>query len=304
MADEKVNNQEVQAPVEETGTTSTMAGGTEDYSSLSDEQLEAVVKSIGQTVAKPEEEVVSEEPSKPDETVEVERELPENLKGKTLEEVVDMYLNLQKLHGAHANELGELRRFKQEQEELERQAEQYQLNPIVEEITREIKDMSQEEKDAFLIKLSENPVDTIGSVVKQQLFPLLVQQAKYIHERKVQELKESTKNSLVPYNEKEINKIIKSYNKNGRNELFDKYGSGAFDVAYDIYFKNNVEAAVQKKLEESKKGETMKKQNPDLYVEPPSVSTRASSTGGTPDFSKVKDNDLAKMLGAPPLAEN
>lgn len=225
-------------------------------------------------------------------------ETPEDLQGKSQDELVKMVVNLRKLKGQQDQELGELRKFKKQQEELQKQMEEQNLSASAQRmINAEVRGMTPEERTAFYDRFAEDPESALLPIIQKAMHPILIQQAKQNNETVVKRLKESTKDSLVPYDEEGVNKIIASYNKNGRNELFDKYGSDAFQVAYDIYFKQNINAAVERKLAEEREKMSGTPQVP--YTEPQGVTT--SKGARTIDYEKLSFEELRKMVGGTPL---
>lgn len=225
-------------------------------------------------------------------------ETPEDLQGKSQDELVKMVVNLRKLKGQQDQELGELRKFKKQQEELQKQMEEQNLSASAQRmINAGVRGMTPEERTAFYDKFAEDPESALLPIIQKAMHPILIQQAKQNNEAVVKRLKESTKDSLVPYDEEGVNKIIASYNKNGRNELFDKYGSDAFQVAYDIYFKQNINAAVERKLAEEREKMSGTPQVP--YTEPQGVTT--SKGARTIDYEKLSFEELRKMVGGTPL---
>jgi len=224
-------------------------------------------------------------------------ETPEDLQGKSQDELVKMVVNLRKLKGRQDQELGELRKFKKQQEELQAQMEEQNLSASAQKmVDAQVKGMTPEERTVFYDKFAEDPEAALLPLIQKAMHPILIQQAKQNNEAVVKRLKESTKDSLVPYDEEGVNKIIASYQKGNRNELFDKYGSDAFQVAYDIYFKQNIETAVEKRLaEEREKLET----NANPYVEPQGVST--GKTAKPTDYEKMSFEELRKLVGGTKL---
>ena len=226
-----------------------------------------------------------------------EGEIPDDLKDKSQAELVKILVNLRKLKGRQDQELGELRKFKKQQEELQAQMEEQNLSASAQKmVDAQVKGMTPEERTVFYDKFAEDPEAALLPLIQKAMHPILIQQAKQNNEAVVKRLKESTKDSLVPYDEEGVNKIIASYQKGNRNELFDKYGSDAFQVAYDIYFKQNIETAVEKRLtEEREKLET----NANPYVEPQGVST--GKTAKPTDYEKMSFEELRKLVGGTKL---
>lgn len=246
-------------------------------------------------------EILSTQASEPEEaeseSVETPEEVPDDLKDKSQAELVKILVNLRKLKGRQDQELGELRKFKKQQEELQAQMEEQNLSASAQKmVDAQVKGMTPEERTAFYDKFAEDPEAALLPLIQKAMHPILIQQAKQNNEAVVKRLKESTKDSLVPYDEEGVNKIIASYQKGNRNELFDKYGSDAFQVAYDIYFKQNIETAVEKRLaEEREKLET----NANPYVEPQGVST--GKTAKPTDYEKMSFEELRKLVGGTKL---
>lgn len=282
--------------------------GPKDPSEMTSDELKAeLLKAQSEKAAEPE--VIEEVEEKPteveQETVESD-EIPEDLRDKSQAELAKTLVNLRKLKGQQDNELGELRKFKKQQEEIQAQMEESNLSSSAQKMIRsEIKGMTPEEKQAFYDKFADSPEEALFPLIQQALHPILIQQAKQNNESAINRLKESTKDSLVPYEEQEINKIIASFNRNGRNELFDQYGSDAFQAAYDLYFKQNVAAAVERRIQEATENAKKKaddesgKKNP--YVEPQGVS--AASKSGKLTEKEIEGMTLSQIeetLGIPP----
>ena len=251
-------------------------------------------KKILSTQASEPEEAESESIETPEEG-----EIPDDLKDKSQAELVKILVNLRKLKGRQDQELGELRKFKKQQEELQAQMEEQNLSASAQKmVDAQVKGMTPEERIAFYDKFAEDPEAALLPLIQKAMHPILIQQAKQNNEAVVKRLKESTKDSLVPYDEEGVNKIIASYQKGNRNELFDKYGSEAFQVAYDIYFKQNIHSAVEKHLAEEKERIAKEvKANP--YVEPQGVST--GKTTKSTDYEKMSFEELRKLVGGTKL---
>ncbi len=251
-------------------------------------------KKILSTQASEPEEAESESIETPEEG-----EIPDDLKDKSQAELVKILVNLRKLKGRQDQELGELRKFKKQQEELQAQMEEQNLSASAQKmVDAQVKGMTPEERIAFYDKFAEDPEAALLPLIQKAMHPILIQQAKQNNEAVVKRLKESTKDSLVPYDEEGVNKIIASYQKGNRNELFDKYGSEAFQVAYDIYFKQNINSAVEKHLAEEKERIAKEvKANP--YVEPQGVST--GKTAKPTDYEKMSFEELRKLVGGTKL---
>ena len=281
---------------------------TEQVNSTTDEQAGKQKSPDTMTAEELRKEIISTQTSEPRKETEVENEseetpeegeIPDDLKDKSQAELVKILVNLRKLKGRQDQELGELRKFKKQQEELQAQMEEQNLSSSAQKmVSAQVKGMTPEERTAFYDKFAEDPEAALLPLIQKAMHPILIQQAKQNNETVVKRLKESTKDSLVPYDEEGVNKIIASYQKGNRNELFDRYGSDAFQVAYDIYFKQNINSAVEKHLaEEKEKMAKEVKTNP--YVESQGVS--AGKNTKPTDYEKMSFEELRKLVGGTKL---
>ena len=293
MADEDVNNPEGASPDE--GTNAHAADSEVDFSSMSMDELEALVTSPDKAV----EEEAHEEEAAP-ESEEEEVGVPEDLLKKSPEELAKMYVNLRKLNSTHINELGELRKFKKEQEESMHKAEEDRAAIVAQKLEEEAASSAEELVD-FRSKLELDPVSAIDERISKKLFQVKVTQARERNERVVRELEESTRNKAVPFNRKEVEKLIASYNTKEGNALFRLHGSDAYRVAYDLYVARNVDSVLQSKVAEAAEaGKSVGKQEgvakKRTFTEPVGM---ASAKSGVPDFKSMSDEELRKFVGAP-----
>lgn len=304
MSKEEVNNPE-STPIE--GQVDEKAGGSEDYSKLSTEELERMAKGEPAPVSEVKDEPVKteEKTKEPAPVKEPTEELPEELKGKSPEELAKAYINLRKLQSTQTDELGNLRKYKKETEEVDEQLKQYGVNSTAQTLVeKEIFDMNDDEKNKFYEKFSESPAEALMPLIQRAIKPLTVRQARSDNEAEVKRLEEKTKDGYVPYDRKKINKIIAGFTKeNGRNELFDKHGKGAFEAAYDIYYKENIGQALEKSQKEFKEkalkeAEEAAKSKPNTFTEPQGPSS--ASKGGKPtDYETMPMEQLEKLVGKP-----
>lgn len=129
--------------------------------------------------------------------------------------------------------------------------------------------------------------------------PFLNIQANNKNSMAIEALKKEKKDKIVPYNEDEINKILNSYtDKNGRNSMFDKHGSGAFREAYNIYRDEHFDEFAEKKEKEriekaeQKLDEEKKKR---AFTEPQSPSAK---DGKKPtNYEDMSYEELKKKVG-------
>jgi hypothetical protein len=297
MTKEDTNNQ---TSVPDEGQTDEGLVEAEDYDSLTDEELEAKVKGETPEPVKPapvkETEPITAPADKPD-------ELPDDLKGKSAEELAKAYLNVRKLHAKQDAELGELRKFKEEAENLDKQMKEYQIDTTSRKIVEtEIKGMTDEEKQKFYDDFSDDPVKALMPYITKAIKPLAVTTARQQNEAEIQRLVTETKEKRVPYDRKAVDKILASYTKeNGRNELFERYGTGAFQEAYNIYYRQNIDAAIEKEHQEfiekaKKEAEEAALAKSRTYVEPQGV---VNTESGAIDFDNVSLDKFDEIVGKP-----
>ena len=289
MPEERTDNLET-APQ---GTTEPQAGEeTTDYSALSFEDLEKAAEK-GELQEAPKQEAQQEAQQEPESKQE--SALPDDLKGKSAEELAQMYANLRKMQGEQSNELGELRKYRKEQDELQEQLKNSQTSATAQRlIQREIKGMTSEERSKFYDRFAEDPEGALSPLISKTLEPFLHIVAKQNNESEIRRLKESTKDSLVPYDEAAINRIIAAHNRDGRNELFDQYGSGAFEKAYQEYYRTQAETAFTRKLQEmTDRVKAEEEPQAKTYTESPGVSRGP----GEPNYAEMSWEQLRKAAG-------
>ena len=238
---------------------------------ISLDELEAQIKK-----AKPES-VKIEEPEKVEEAIElepvVEEKLPEEFKGKTEAQLVEMYQNLRKLGDKQTNELGELRKGKKEAEDAVEMAKKYELEKVAKSIVPQMKKWTPEEKQDWLARLGEDPQGTLTKFVIELMKPSLTTTAGTRNKQAEIECEKKYKDAIVPYNEEEVNKILFYYRSSDNRSLFDEHKSGAYEAAYKIYRDKNFDGFAEKRLEtkanqakEAEKIEQEKKKG--AFVEP------------------------------------
>lgn len=307
MSDDKTNNPE---STPDKGQVDKKAGGVEDYSELSLEELEKIAKAEPAS-DKPEPvidtEPVEVEPKIEEGTKEPEptEELPDELKGKTPEELAKAYINLRKLQSTQTDELGDLRKYKKENAALDEELKQYGINSTAQHLVeKEIFQMNDDEKNQFYETFVENPAEALMPLITKALRPITVKQARTDNEAEIKRLEEKAKDGYVPYDRKKIDKIIAGFTKeNGSNELFDKHGKGAFEAAYDIYYKQNISSALeasQKEFREKalKEAEEAASGKVNTFTEPQGISS-ASKAGKPTNYEDMSLEQLEKLAGKP-----
>jgi len=140
----------------------------DSYDALSNEELESLVKGTPAPVTP------TEPPTEPP-TVTPTEELPDDLKGKSADELAKAYLNIRKLHSKQDEELGNLRKYKEEAEKLDTEMKQYQIDATSRNIVEnEIKTMTDAEKQKFYDDFSEDPVKAIMPYISKAIKPIAV----------------------------------------------------------------------------------------------------------------------------------
>jgi len=298
MTEENTNNQ---TPAPNEGQVGSGLVGTEDYDKLSDEALEALVKGEKPAPVEPTEPVKEgEEP--PTEPAPAD-ELPDDLKGKSAEELAKAYLNIRKLHSKQDEELGNLRKYKEEADKLDTDMKQYQIDATSRNIVEnEIKAMTDAEKQKFYDDFSDDPAKALMPYISKALKPIAVVQARQANETEINRLIEANKDKRVPYDRKAVDKILAGFtNKNGRNKLFDVHGTKAFEEAYKIYRDQNLDAAIEKEKKEFqekalKEAEEQARKKSKTYTEPTGV---RSAPSGSTDYDTMPMADLERLVGVP-----
>jgi len=294
MTEEKTNNQ-TSAP--DKGQAVEGLVKTEDYEKLSDEDLEALVKGkpAPVTPVEPPTETPTETPTD---------ELPDDLKGKSAEELAKAYLNIRKLHSKQDEELGNLRKYKEEADKLDTEMKQYQIDATSRNIVEnEIKSMTDVEKQKFYDDFSEDPAKALMPYISKAIKPIAVVQARQANETEINRLIEANKDKRVPYDRKAVDKILAGFtNADGRNKLFDNHGTKAFEEAYKIYRDQNLDAAIEREKKEyiekaNKEAEELANKKSKTYTEPQGA-VSASRSGST-DYNTMPMKQLEKLVGKP-----
>ncbi len=276
----------------------------DSYDQLSDEALEALAKGKPAPVkpVEPAEPVKEGEPPAEPAPAPTE-ELPDDLKGKSAEELSKAYLNIRKLHAKQDEELGNLRKYKEEADKLDTDMKQYQIDATSRNIVEnEIKAMTDAEKQKFYDDFSEDPAKALMPYISKAMKPIAVVQARQATETEISRLIEANKDKRVPYDRKTVEKIVAGFtNENGRNKLFDQYGIKAYEEAYKIYRDQNLDAAIEKEKKEFqekalKEAEEQARKKSKTYTEPTGV---RSAPSGSTDYNNMPMADLERLVGKP-----
>ena len=304
MTDEKTNNQ----PSTPEGQVDKGLVGTEDYEKLSNKDLEALVKGKPIAPVEPVEPTETTETTEtPTETVTeptTEEVIPENLKGKSADELAKDYVNLRKKFDEQGIEVGDLRKYKEEAVNLDNQMKQLQVDVTSRKIVEtDIKSMTDEEKQAFYDTFSEDPVKALMPYISKAIQPLAVKQARRDNEAEINRLAElHNADDLVPYDKKAVDKILAGFTTaEGRNKMFDTHGTKAFEEAYKIYRDQQLPEALTKREKAFrekaiKEAEELANKKSKTYTEPQGA---VSVSGGSTDYEHMPMADLEKLVGKP-----
>ena len=269
----------------------------DSYEALSNEELDKLVKGEKPAPVLPAEPVKEGEPPPAE-------ELPDDLKGKSAEELAKAYLNIRKLHSKQDEELGSLRKYKEEADKLDNSMKQYQIDATSRHIVEtEIKSMTDAEKQQFYDVFSEDPVKALMPYISKAIKPIAVVQARQANETEINRLIEENRDELVPFDRKAVDKIIAGFTtEDGRNKLFDLHGGKAFEEAYKIYRDKNLKPALEKRDKEfiekaTKEAEESANKKSKTYTEPQGA-VSASRSGST-DYDTMPMADLERLVGKP-----
>ena len=159
--------------------------------------------------------------------------LPDKLKGKSLEEIAKMYINAEKLGSAHTTELGELRKQKAELATAKELAKKYEIEMSANKVSPSIKKWSPEEVATFIQELGKDPQKAFAELITPYIKPLATSTAQTRNERMEEKLTNDNKDKIVPYDRAEVSQILKA-----QPELWKEYGTKAIQVAFNIYKEN------------------------------------------------------------------
>lgn len=240
----------------------------------------------------------STEEESEEETNEEGSPIPDDLKGKSAEELAKMYINLRELQSKQTKELGELRKLKEKQEKIKEEAERYKIDATSNKLVNDyIDQMSEEDTNKFLEDFTRNPRGTLMPLIKDAISPLVRRVAKENNNKEEENLINTTKDSLVPYEKyrDEINQVLDSKDANGRRYLFDQYGSGAFREAYKIVYDRHFDEE-RKAYEENIKnnaGNIAQPNNKKTFVQPQG---RANTRGKNIDIDNMPFEQFKKLV--------
>lgn len=208
-------------------------------------------------------EALKDDPKTDDETDDNESDntdfaLPDKLKGKTLEEIAKMYVNVEKLSSEHTDELGELRKQKAELATAGELAKKYEIEMSANKVTPSIKKWTTEEIAAFIQKLGQDPQSAFASLITPYIKPLTSSAAQTRNERLEDKLIAENKDKIVPYDIAEIDKILKA-----QPELWKEHGTKAIKIAFNIYKENVFDERMEVKETEFNEGLKEKQLNKD-----------------------------------------
>jgi len=157
-------------------------------------------------------------------------ELDQRFVGKTEVELIKMYMNLETLHKSHTDELGTLRAETKANKEKAAKSESVNLKEIEKQIFPEMKDWSQEKRQAWFKLFNTHPEQALKQANDELMAPYREREAKISNTTEETKLKELHKNSIVPYVNTEIDALISA-----NPDWWKKYGTRIFEHAYDVF---------------------------------------------------------------------
>jgi len=148
--------------------------------------------------------------------------------GKTSEELVEMYTNLEKLQKSQTDELGTLRKENKTFKEADALSKSFDMKDIEKRIMPEVESWDEERKAEWFDVFNKEPEKALAEVVKILIKP--VTKKLVIGERRdeILRLKTKYKDSVVPYVEKDVNALIST-----NPDWWKEYGTGIFNHAYN-----------------------------------------------------------------------
>ena len=218
--------------------------------------------------------------------------------GKTAEEMIEIYNNLQKLAKKHDTELGELRKANQKYKDAI-EAKEEEPEAKEEEIIPEDEDWTDEEKTEWFKLFNKDPNKALKQATDKAMKPYRKMVARNANADEVRRLKTLHKEHVVPYVEKDVNDLIRKnpgWWKTYKGKIFEHAYNEVRNTDFDKY-----SAIRQKALEEKDKGQEKGKSN--TFVEGGAPARIVKSKGITLDQLRAADPDKAmeaikKMLEA------
>ena len=235
--------------------------GTDGKSELSLEEIEAEINrrnEVKKFKDKPEKDPNVVDPleidpkDKPPVEEVIETQADPRFKGKTLDEMLEIYKNLEIIQKSQTDELGTLRQENKDFKEQEVKNKNLNLEEIEKKIMPEVLSWSVEKRTEWFEWFNREPEKAMASVVKVVIKPLTRSRAIDSNTNEVKRLMKDHKDDVVPYIGKEVNALIAA-NENWWKE----YGTGVFEHAYGEFRNKNFDkyAAIRAKNITTKENE-------------------------------------------------
>lgn len=216
--------------------------------------------------------------------------LPDKLKGKTKEEIAEMYINAEKLGSKHTAELGELRKKKTEFDTAKEIAKKYENEMSANKVTPQPEKWTKEEVALFIQKLGEDPQAAFSSLINPYIKPLATSAAQTRNERQEEKLIADNKDKLIPYDRAEVNSILKA-NPN----LWKQHGTKAIKIAFDMYKESAFDKAMETKEAEFDEKLKEKQQNKDKEQATHTLGVGPAGKKGTGGNMRKAIDKISKM---------
>jgi len=151
-------------------------------------------------------------------------DMPEKFRGKTVDEIVQAYQNLEKEHGRQSNEMGELRRL----------ADKLILNHSQGSNSPDNQDKSSQLEDEITNeKFLEDPVGSVSKIVERAVKPIGEKLTKSQQETTLQALRQKHPNMEETVKDENFQEWVLS--SPGRQTLWARASEGNFDIADELF---------------------------------------------------------------------
>lgn len=146
--------------------------------------------------------------------------------GKTTDELKQMYINLEKLQRSQTDELGTLRNTVKTYKEKD--DVKVSLKDLDKKIMPTVASWDDAKREEWNELFKTEPEKALAQVVKELVTPLAKDLTLMEREKEIIRLKKKYANDVVPYVEKDVNKLIAD-----NPEWWNEYGNGIFNYAYN-----------------------------------------------------------------------
>lgn len=164
----------------------------------------------------PEEKVRTEEP-----------EVDQRFAGKTVPELIKMYMNVEELQKKQTDELGSLRTENKEFKDKETKAKNFTAQELNEKIAPIMKSWTDEKRTEWFKLFNSQPEAALQQIFKPAIESITATSNNTAEEDRLRKLHI---NDVVPYVSTEVDSLIAA-----NESWWNKYGTGIFEHAYDVF---------------------------------------------------------------------